>query len=141
LKNTLFANERKGGYEMNRRSFLSYGIATVASFLFCGKPAFANQASVRIEVPDTVSSGQEITIKLHVSHDGNNFIHHTDWVYVKINDQEIKRWEFGAFDTPESNNFTREIKYMVMTPIVITSEANCNLHGSTGISEKKVMVP
>ena len=126
---------------MNRRSFLSYGTASVAGFLFCGKLAFANQSSVRIEAPDTVSSGKEITIKLHVSHNGNNFIHHTDWVYVKINDQEIKRWQFGTWDTPESDNFTREIQFTVMTSIVITAEANCNLHGSAGISEKKVMVP
>jgi len=131
---------KKGGYGMNRRSFLSYSIASVAAFSLYGKPAFANQSSVRIEAPDTVASGQEITIKVHVSHDGNNFIHHTDWVYVKINDQEIKRWQFGTFETPESDNFTREIQYTVMTPIVITSEANCNLHGSTGISEKKVMI-
>jgi hypothetical protein len=61
-------------------------------------------------------------------------------VYVKINDQEIKRWTFGMFNTPESENFTREIQYTVTGPMTITAEADCNMHGSTGISEKKILV-
>ena len=125
---------------MNKRYFLHYAVAFCIVFLAFEKPAFADKSAVRIEAPETAAIGQEITITLHVSHDGNNFIHHTDWVYVKINDQEIKRWTFGMFDTPESEHFTREIQYTVTGPITIKAEADCNMHGSTGISEKKVSV-
>jgi desulfoferrodoxin (superoxide reductase-like protein) len=125
---------------MNRSSYISYVIIFALSFVFYGNPAFANKSSIRIEAPETVAMGQEITIKLYVSHDGNNFIHHTDWVYLKINNQEIKRWTFGMFDTPESENFTLEIKYTATGPITITAEADCNMHGSMGISEKTITI-
>ncbi|RJP77830.1 MAG: hypothetical protein C4522_14100 [Desulfobacteraceae bacterium] len=125
---------------MNRKLFFYYAVVFYIVFLAFGKPAFADKSSVRIEAPETAAIGQEITITLHVSHDGNNFIHHTDWIYVKINDQEIKRWEFGMFDTPESEHFTREIQYTVTGPITITAEADCNMHGSAGIAEKKIPI-
>ena len=126
---------------MNGRRFFGYFAVLVIVILIGGRPAFANKSSVRIEAPAQAAVGQEITIILHVSHDGNNFLHYTDWVYVTVNGEEIKRWEFGMFGTPESETFTREIKYTVTGPTVITAEADCNIHGSTGISEHTVTVP
>lgn len=122
------------------RHFFSYVLVAVIGVVFFSHPAFANKSSVRIEAPETVAMGQEITIKLYVSHDGNNFIHHTDWVSLKINNQEIKRWTYGIFDTPESEKFTLEIQYTVTGPITLTAEADCNLHGSSGIAEKVLIV-
>jgi desulfoferrodoxin (superoxide reductase-like protein) len=111
----------------------------VAFLLPC--TAYANKSAVRIEAPDHAPAGGTVTILLHVTHEGNNFIHHTNWVYVKINDQEVGRWEFGAFSLPESEIFTREITYTVTAPMKISAEANCNIHGSAGIAEKSVSAP
>jgi len=101
----------------------------------------ADQSSVRIEAPSQAPMGATITITLHVSHSGNNLFHHTDWVYVKINGEESKRWEFGMFSTPDNENFTRTITHTMTGAIEITAEANCNIHGSKGITKHSVAVP
>jgi hypothetical protein len=56
-----------------------------------------------------------------------------------VNGSEIKRWKFGSFSRPESNNFSREITYTVTTgPLEIVAEANCNMHGSNGTATATV---
>ena len=97
-----------------------------------GTPAWANKTSVQIEVPATVSAGTTLTIRLHVTHDGNSWFHYTDWVRVTVNGTELKRWEFSRKNRPENENFTLEVTYPVTAAAEITAEANCNLHGSAG---------
>jgi len=108
--------------------FLSLGIA------------FASKSSASLVVPESVPKGTEVTIKVNVTHTGNNMFHHTNWVYVTVNGKEIARWSFSAMNTPESENFTREIKYTVNEPAQIEAEANCNIHGSAGISKAGITV-
>ncbi len=71
-------------------------------------------------------------IKIHVFHKGDNFLHYTDWVDVKINGKPVQRWEFSSSKRPEAENFTREVTYKLTEPITIVAEANCNTHGSEG---------
>ena len=106
--------------------FLSLGIA------------FANKSSVSLTAPESVPKGTEVTIRVNVTHSGNNMFHYTKWVYVKINGKEIARWDFSAMNTPESENFTREIKYTVNEPAQIEAEANCSIHGSAGIIKASI---
>jgi desulfoferrodoxin (superoxide reductase-like protein) len=95
-------------------------------------PVFANEAKISIVAPVSVSPGTEITIKLNIMHHGNNWFHYTNWVYVKVNGEEVKRWEFSRKNRPESENFTRTFTYKVVGPIEVIAEANCNLHGNQG---------
>jgi len=130
-----------------RRKFLKNTATTAAAVgvsmalpLVFSSTAFANKASAAIDAPTTVKKGTEITIKINVTHIGNNFIHHTKWVYVKANGEEIARWDFSMFNTPESENFSREVKYTVSAPTEIIAEASCNIHGSTGPATLKIAV-
>jgi desulfoferrodoxin (superoxide reductase-like protein) len=102
--------------------------------------AWAGKSSVTIEAPAAAQKGSEITIKLNVAHNGNSVAHYTQWVYVKVNGKEIQRWEFGAFNRPESEKFLREVKITVNEPLEIIAEASCNLHGSAGSAKAKVEV-
>ena len=110
---------------------------TVIFFLSTGA-ALADKSEVTIIAPDSTAKGTEITIKLNVAHHGNNMFHYTKWAYIKINGKEIARWDFSATNTPESKNFTKEIKYTVNEPAQIEAEANCNIHGSAGIAKASV---
>ena len=110
------------------------------SVLLVAGPVYANKSSVTIDAPESAAKGSEITIKVNVSHKGNGRFHHTDFVYIKINGKEIKRWEFTASERPESENFSMEIKYRVEEKIEIIAEANCNLHGSAGVAKKIVEI-
>ena len=96
-------------------------------------PAFANKSEVALNVPDTVRKGEEITIKVTVTHSSNNFMHYTDWVYVAVNGKEIKRWAYSWRSRPESNVFELEVKHLVDGPLEITAQSDCNIHGSKGI--------
>lgn len=108
--------------------------------LFClwSTSASANKSSVEIEAPGKAVKGEEITIKVHVSHDGNSFMHHTDWVYIKINGEEVKRWEYSMFGKPPSEAFTKEITYTVNERLEIEAKAHCNLHGSKNTAQSMV---
>jgi desulfoferrodoxin (superoxide reductase-like protein) len=102
--------------------------------------AFADKTSVKIEAPDQAALNSDIKIILHVAHKGNNFLHHTNWVSLKINDKEVTRWEYSAFKRPDAGNFTLEYTVPVTGPLKITAEGNCNIHGSAGPAEKTVAV-
>ena len=115
---------------MHIRAIVLLGLVFV--LLFLPVHSFANKSSVKIEAPQSAEKGSEIVIKIHVSHEGNNFIHHTNRVDVKINGKLIKSWEFTARKRPETENFTREVTYTLTGPITVTAEANCNIHGSEG---------
>ena len=115
---------------MKIKGIVFLGLALVC--LVCAGKVFADKSSVKIEAPQVAEKGAEIIIKILVFHKGNNFIHYTNWVDVKINDKSIKRWTFSASDRPESENFTREVTYRVTEPVTIVAEANCSLHGSEG---------
>lgn len=100
----------------------------------------ADKSSVTVEAPENAEKGSEIIIRINVKHSGNNFLHYTDRVYVSVNGKEIKRWEFSAFNRPEAENFSREIRYRVNGPLEIIAEANCSMHGSAGPAKKNVAV-
>jgi desulfoferrodoxin (superoxide reductase-like protein) len=117
-----------------------YTVLLSQIFVLHWDTALANQSSIQIEVPENAAIGEVILIRLHVSHEGNNFIHYTDWVYVAINGREIKRWMCSNFDKPESENFTRTIHYTVNGPVEITAESDCNIHGSAGIAKKNMVI-
>lgn len=119
--------------------FTKIFIAVSIIFLFV-LPAFANKTSVEIDAPSAVKKGETITIKINVSHSGNNFIHHTSWVYVKAGGKEIGRWEYSMFNKPENENFTKEVKLTVTEDVEIEAEGNCNIHGSAGKKTQKISV-
>ncbi len=93
---------------------------------------FADKTAVEIIAPKEVQKGTEITITLNVSHSGNNIMHYTEWVYVKVNGKEYKRWEFSAFNRPEDERFSLTFKIIVKEPLKIEVQGNCNVHGSQG---------
>lgn len=108
--------------------------------LLAALPAFADKSSVEIAAPGEVQKGETITIILKVTHDGNNFLHYTDWAYLKAGDREIARWDYSMFDTPESGVFTRKVAYTVEAPVTIEAEAHCNIHGSAGKKTLRITV-
>ncbi len=110
-----------------RRVFI--GVVMVSLFF---SVAFANKSSVEIQAPETARTGSKITIAVRVIHEGNNFLHYTNWVYIKANGKEIARWDFTMGNRPDGEVFTRQIEYTVAGPVEIEAMANCNLHGSTG---------
>jgi desulfoferrodoxin (superoxide reductase-like protein) len=123
---------------MKNKSFIIY--STLFLMFIFTISAFANKSSVKIDAPDSAKNGEIITIKITVSHSANNFFHHTNWVYVKVNGKEIARWDFSASDRPETEVFTKEVSFKVENSVTIEAEANCNVHGSAGKAEKKIDV-
>jgi desulfoferrodoxin (superoxide reductase-like protein) len=93
---------------------------------------FANKTSVEIRAPQEVNKGAEVTVTIEVSHNGNNILHYTNWVYVKINGKEYKRWEFSPFNRPVDEKFSVSFNIIVNEPLKIEAQGNCNIHGSLG---------
>lgn len=126
---------------MQRREFLKTAAATgLAALLLTPATVLADKTAVRIEAPAKAAVGDDITITLNVTHNGNNFFHYTDWVYLTANGKEVGRWDFTATQRPESENFTRTLTLTVQENIELTAKANCNLHGSAGETVHSLVV-
>ena len=102
------------------------------------RPAWANKAEARLEVPDSALKGSEITIKVTVIHSANSFFHYTEWAWIQVNGKEIARWDFTSGTRPESETFSREAKLRVEGDFEIRAKASCNLHGSANEAIAKV---
>ncbi len=108
--------------------------------------ALGNKTSVTVKAPEKAEKGTEITITINVMHSGNSRLHHTDWVYLKINGKEVKRWEYDKRNLPPDENFALEYKYVIpgeasdSDELIIEAEGNCNVHGSDGESKVTIKV-
>jgi desulfoferrodoxin (superoxide reductase-like protein) len=113
---------------------------TLLAILAMVQTAYADKSSVTISAPETVSRGTEVTVRLTVTHSGNNFFHYTNWVIFKVNGKEFSRWDFTSKNRAEDSSFVREAKILVGEPIELVAEANCNLHGSKGPAKHAIAV-
>jgi desulfoferrodoxin (superoxide reductase-like protein) len=114
-------------------------VLILATQLLCGA-AYANKSSVTIQAPSEAVKGSELVITVTAKHNANNFMHHTEWLYVMVNDQEVGRWNFSAFNRPPGEVFSKEIKVTATGDLNIKAEASCNLHGSSGPATAGVAV-
>lgn len=110
------------------------------SVVFFSTAAMADKAAVAIFAPETVKKGAEIVIRIKVTHNGNNMVHHVDWARISVNDKEIGRWDYSWTNLPESDSFEREVKYVAVAPFEVSAQADCNLHGSAGVVKKQISV-
>ncbi|MBN2078183.1 MAG: hypothetical protein JW838_04405 [Spirochaetes bacterium] len=122
---------------MHTRRTIHAGVLAAVFFL---SPAFADKTSVEIQAPESAAIGSKITVTVRVIHEGNNFFHYTDWVYLKANGKEIALWEFTRGARPESEVFSRQVEYTVNGPVEFEAQGHCNIHGSTGSRKLTVKV-
>lgn len=125
---------------MNTSRFYGIIISGIAVIFLAVAPALANKSAIRIEVPETVEQGQALEIVLHVSHSGNNFMHYTQLVELKINGEVVETWEYSATSKPPEEEFTLTYIYPAAEDLEIEARASCNLHGSRNTDTKTVSV-
>ena len=123
-----------------KNKFTITSILSVFIFLLFSLSTFANKTSVKVIAPEKADKGSEITVKIEVNHIGNTKGHYTDWVWVKVNGEEYKRWEYSKENLPENQNFTLEFKIKAESNLEIIVEGNCNRHGSKGEDKVTVVV-
>ena len=114
------------------------GLSAAILMVLLIAPLKANKTSVTITAPDKVKKGSEITISLEVTHSGNNFMHYTNWVYLKVNGVEKQKWAFSSFNRPENEKFTRTVTMKADEKLDLEAEGNCNIHGSMGVTKASV---
>ena len=116
-----------------------YSIIFTIMFIAVSSFTYANKTAVKIIVPAKVAKGSQITITINVMHKGNTAGHYTDWVYLKINGKEVKRWLYDKTNLPADANFTLYYTYTV-TDKTINLEAmgDCSIHGSAGVNKASI---
>jgi len=117
-----------------KQKLIGTSVLTIIFFLF-SFATFANKTSVKIDAPEKAKIGTEVTIKIEVKHIGNTSKHYTDWVVVKINGEEYKKWEYTSENLPNEQNFELSFKVKVEKNMEISAEGHCNKHGSKGIDK------
>lgn len=121
-----------------KKKLIQTGIISLFVFLLFSTNSFANKTSVTITAPEKAEKGSEVIVKIDVKHMGNTKAHYTNWVVVKINGKEFKKWEYNSKSLPDNQNFSVEFKVKVESKLEIIANGNCNKHGSKG--EDKVTI-
>jgi len=130
---------KTGGIIMKTK-FIVRSILTLVIFFAFTLSGYANKTGVKIVAPEKVKKGTEVTVKIEVSHFGNSKGHYTDWVVVKVNGEEFKRWEYKPDSLPEDQNFILEFTITADKNLEIIAEGNCNKHGSKGDDKVTIVV-
>ena len=126
---------------MKRIRIGSFFAALILALGIFAGTAHADKSGATLETPDQVAKGTEVTIKVHVTHSANSFLHHTNWLRVKVNGEEIKSWEYSSMNNlPSGAKFSKEIRLLINGPTEVEAQANCNLHGSQGPAVKKILL-
>lgn len=120
------------------KKLLKKSVLSMLLILIFSLYSSADETSVKLDAPEKVKKGSEVTIKIEVTHNGNNFLHHTNWVWVKVNGTEYKKWEYGGFSKPEEETFTLKFTLTISEPTTIEAKGNCNMHGSDGTESIKI---
>ena len=117
-------------------------LATVGIFFAIGglpKPALANVPTVAIDA--TKLEGNEFEVTVNIFHKGNNIFHYVDKVVLFADGEEVKVWKYSRRRRPESENFSVKTKVSVTQETVLSSVANCNLHGENKDKGRLVLSP
>lgn len=128
-------------HRISRRSFVRR-LATVGIFFAIGglpKPALANVPTVAIDA--TKLEGNEFEVTVNIFHKGNNFFHYVDRVVLFADGEEVKVWKYSRRRRPESENFSVKTKVSVTQETVLSSVANCNLHGENKDKGRLILSP
>lgn len=123
---------------LHKRVTTFFGLLGLAMTLLAGN-AFADKSAVSIQAPSAVPKGSEVVFRVTVTHNANNLLHYTEWLYVMANGKEIARWKYTSSERPEAETFTKELKYTATDNLEIKAEASCNLHGSAGPETVRVL--
>jgi desulfoferrodoxin (superoxide reductase-like protein) len=123
-----------------KQKLFSTSILTFVVFILFSFTTFANKTSVTIIAPEKAKAGTEVTVKIEVKHVGNTSKHYTDWVVVKINGEEYKKWEYSSDNLPSDQSFTLEFKVKVEKNMEISAEGDCNKHGSKGTDKVNITI-
>ena len=121
------------------RGFTCLFALTLVLLAFTGA-ARADKSAVTLDVPASAAPGATVTVTVHVIHEGNNYFHFTDWVFLRAGDLEIARWTFTPENRPENETFSRQVDFTVTDTLVFSAQANCNVHGSAGPASSTVRV-
>jgi len=128
-------------HRISRRCFVRR-LATVGIFFAIGglpKPALANVPTVAIDA--TKLEGNEFEVTVNIFHKGNNFFHYVDRVVLFADGEEVKVWKYSRRRRPESENFSVKTKVSVTQETVLSSVANCNLHGENKDKGRLILSP
>ena len=128
-------------HRISRRCFVRR-LATVGVFFAIGglpRPALANVATVAIDA--TKLEGNEFEVTVNIFHKGNNIFHYVDRVVLFADGEEVKVWKYSWRRRPESENFSVKTKVSMTQETVLSSVANCNLHGENKDKGRLILSP
>lgn len=120
----------------------SLGLALISCLLILlgtAHLASADKSAVSISAPEAAAKGQEVSVRITVTHSANSPFHYTQWLKVWANGKEIASFTYNGNQLPEGATFTKELKTRITEDTEIKAEASCNIHGSKGPQTFKII--
>ncbi|MBU7013772.1 MAG: hypothetical protein HXS52_02385 [Theionarchaea archaeon] len=104
-------------------------------------PVYAGVPIVQIQAPRQVTAGDEITLKIMITHEANDSDHHINYVWLYQNDRIVKEWVWTVSDFITEDQFTLEYTTVLNEDTVFIAKAHCTLHGDKKITFKIEAAP
>ncbi|MBU6998304.1 MAG: hypothetical protein HXS41_05270 [Theionarchaea archaeon] len=104
-------------------------------------PVFAGVPIVQIQAPRQVTEGDEVTLKIMITHEANDSDHHINYVWLYQNDRIVKEWVWTTSDFIKDDQFTLEYTTVLTEDTVFIAKAHCTLHGDKKITFKIEVEP
>ncbi len=118
------------------------GLAIISCLLILlgtARLAFADKSAVSISAPAAAAKGEEVIVKITVTHSANSSLHYTQWLKVWANGKELASFIYSGSQLPEGATFAKELKTRITEDTEIKAEASCNIHGSKGPQTVKII--
>lgn len=109
-------------------------ILVLAVLVFSVVPLSAGVPIVQVQVPREVTAGDEITLKITITHRDNTADHHINYVYLFQDNALIKEWVWTVNEYIEEDQFTLTYTTVIEKDTVFLIKAHCTLHGDKKIT-------
>lgn len=116
-------------------------IVVVVALVLSLVPVSATVPIVQIQAPREVTEGDEITLKIVVTHRDNTSDHHINYVWLYQDDRIVQEWVWTTSEFITEDQFELEYTTVLVKDAVFIAKAHCTLHGDKKITFKVEVLP
>lgn len=116
-------------------------VVAVVALILSLVPVSATVPIVQVQAPRQVTEGDEITLKIIVTHRDNTSDHHINYVWLYQDDRIVQEWVWTFNDFIVDDQFTLTYTTVLEKDAVFIAKAHCTLHGDKTITFKVEVLP
>jgi desulfoferrodoxin (superoxide reductase-like protein) len=116
-------------------------ILALVGLLLSLVPASATVPIIQIQVPREVTEGDEVTLRIVITHRDNDKNHHINFVWLYHDNSIVKEWTWSGDNFVTEDQFELTYTTVLWHDATFLAKAHCTLHGNAQTVAKVVVHP